>query len=446
MARRIQGIKLKPPKLRFDYSFATQVASNPYNGLVNYGPYDKHIRRFSKIRILVITPEDRKNDMKSFVNLLQVGSHPYLGFYRLFRLPLECSEIVAFARGNPSSIAEETRIYERKIKEILEDRRLDSFDLIIVGVPKTPEENIETPYYRSKAILAAAGLPSQMVTWDLFESKYRLRMALTDLATGIYAKVGGRPWALAISGELGVECILGIGLALRSVSRIGEKARYVGFVNLFEQNGNFLLTRGIPSVAEFENYMDHISNEIASMIEAFNRLKGRLPQRVIIHTYKTSGKRERAAIRSALSEVYGSINNVEYAIVRITDAPALRLFDFDHKSYATEEGICVPLSSKTAVFTTTGRRDGKLPKLGTPVPLYISIEEKSKNSNFRVDSIAEQVYHLTRIDWRSVTIVKRKPVTIKYSSILAKLISAMWTEEWNETVSRTKLVNKAWFI
>ena len=441
--RRIEGTKFEAPLLQFDYESSSQVAYSPYRGLCAFGPYDKHIRRFGKISMLVIAPDSKIESMQTLTDLLKEGWSIYPGFERIFGVRLS-AEFASFKTKKDKTLVGLSRRYEHQIMNILREVRIENYDIALVGIPWSPRENISTPYYRSKAVLTASGLPSQMITWEVLNDPSRLRYSLMNIAIAIYTKVGGRPWALAPHPNIQiVDCFIGIGMALRSLSRIGYKLRYVGFANIFRENGCYVLTTGVPGVIEYKKYLEEIGEKISDAISEYERVVGKKPRSIIIHNYKRTSRKERKTIVEALSSQLGS--DFEYAIVRVTDAPAVRIFDFDHRSMTTEPGVCVPYSAKAAIVTTTGRRDDRSP-LGTPVPIYISIEEQSPSRPFSILSIAQQVYYLSKIYWGGVSTVQREPVTTKYARLLASMMLGMWGDEWNRAISNQRLADKAWFI
>ncbi|KXB05670.1 hypothetical protein AKJ49_00340 [candidate division MSBL1 archaeon SCGC-AAA382A03] len=449
IGRIIQGCNFKEPELSFDYQDDTQVAKDPMSGLglrrdvKGLGPYDQDVRTLQDIKVAVVYPDDMEN-IERIQNFLKSNINPYPGFEKVFKLPINFKEIsmgVSFAE-----LKNEDVDYNEIKDNIQRDILSENFDVALVVIPYTPKSKKWTPYYRLKAkLIQSFGLPSQMITYStLRKRKKYLKWDLINLALGIYCKAGGKPWALKREESEFVEskCILGVRSSQKIPSRIGDKPRYVGFITLFEKEGAMFYVRGLPSFADWKKYVSKLEEEVSLMVEEYIKERS-TPRALSIHMAKRVSEEEEESVQNALSDY----EEIDYALARITEDLPFRIFDTDEKNYCVERGSCIQLSSKTSLLATTGKV-GKYRGIGTPKPLQVSLASKREDSNFDPMSISRQVFRLTATHWRGINKNIRLPITLDYSQEMARLVSSMFSEEWEETMEErfNEISDTAWFI
>jgi hypothetical protein len=415
----LYGSIISAPNLRFDYSSTYANHSNPRQGLKQFGPYDSNIFNKSEINAGLIYLKSAKNKI-SLTDGLVKGEGYFEGFHKFFRIPLvfkeECS--INTAAG-------------KEIKGAIENLLNQDLDIVFVI-----EETIKTPMYKiCKTLLLANGIPSQVVIDDKLQNPNQRPWILENIALATYAKDGGTPWVIAnpISKS---QLIIGV-----SRAQDKNKRYFVGFVTLFTHDGDFLLMHSKAPVIEWDDYVDGLENLIIEAIEEYEKRRG-APEEVIIHFHKRPGYRELIAVENALKSMRSQI---PYALLHINEYSNFRLFDTFHRTYIPESGLRVDISKHESVLLIDGRIGNERRKVGVPRVLDIIMDKRSKIPIDNFPDLVKQISDFSRINWRGFN-AAAIPVTLNYSKLIARLISEIGVEDWNQIVASGKLRDKSWFL
>jgi hypothetical protein len=414
------GEILAQSELRFDYSSTYAVALNPRQGLKRFGPYDSNQFDKLKIRCGVIYPKKLADIKTVLIDGLTKGSGSFVGFHKLFRVPLAFEEEQSISTEDVKEI--------KTASGVLAGRELDLVFIL------TSTRNI--PLYQTcKSEFLGNGVPSQVIISEKLRDPRQCPWILENIALASYAKVGGTPWVVANPTHKN-QLVLGI-----SRAQDHNKQFLVGFVTLFIQNGDFLLMHSKAPVIDWDKYVEGLTTLICEAVEEYGRLRG-VPESIIIHLHKQPGYRELEAIENAIRELQ---ENVPYALLHLNEYSNFRLFDTSHSGYIPESGLKVNLSLHQALLLFDGRIGNQRRKIGVPRVLDIVMDKRSNLAASEFPSLVRQIYAFARVNWRGFN-AAAIPVTLNYSKLIARMVVEVGANRWNEIIASGKLRDKAWFL
>ena len=427
------GEKLSPPALRFSASSLSQRDYYPRRGIQNYGPYDAMTLGKEKVNCLVIYPAGLQNAKQTVVGGLQNGNGSFVGFHKLFRLPLTVC-------GERSLSAETPEQLNTVLPPLLREHAPDI--VLILASTRNPGY-----YARAKAILLANGIPSQFVTQEKLGNSSQLPWLLENVALQMYAKIGGTPWTVSAS-QMQKSLVFGVSRAQDEEERL-----VVGFVTLFSSDGDYLFFSTIaPKPAYWENaaaYQEALAEVIVQAYNDYTAQSGR-PDEVVIHLCKKPGKfRECPAAEQAMRTLGG---NLPYAILHLNEYSNYRLFDAAHASYVPQPGIKVTLSDTNALLFLDGRKkdfktqDEIRNRRGVPRLFEIGFDQRSTLPVSEFPRLIRQLYEFAAVNWRGFN-AQSVPATLNYSRLIANVIAEIGADNWSQTVGKIGLLaDKAWFL
>ncbi len=432
-AEYFSGKYLHTPQLRFNASSLQAQHSNARQGLRLYGPYDAQRIAKDRIRYAIIYPTNLSQVKNTLVSGLANGNGQFGGFSSLFRIPLELVQ----ERAIRAESADEVRA---AVMAMFRDHRPDIFVLV------TSDRN-EALYQSAKAILLGNGIPSQMVRAETIRNPRGLPWSLENIALQMYAKVGGTPWTVKSSSKTKrQELIIGVSRAL-------DKARnmVVGFVTLFTHDGDYLLLHSLSpkpaALAKLDEYRNALAQLIVDAYREYSANQG-TPEALVIHFCKRPGKfSEVAAVEQAMMQLG---QNIPYALLHLNDDTSYRLFDTAHPTYVPRPGIKVELTPFTALLFLDGRvpdRNGEevRRKRGVPRLIEIHLDRRSTVEAREFPRLVQQVFDFAHVNWRGFN-AQAVPATLNYSYLVARLVSEIGADNWNDIANAVSLRDKAWFL
>ena len=282
-----------------------------------------------------------------------------------------------------------------------------------------PKDGVNNPYhelyYKVKELLLQREMICQAIYFEN-PHKSNFNFHLPNIAVALSAKVGGIPWKLK-SLNPNSDLVIGVG-AFRSSLR---NERYIGSAFCFNGEGVF---------QEFDCYRHNDSEKlVADICKAIGYFmknnEERHPERLIIHYYKTMGKRESDRILQMLSNLNF---NIPIFIVTINKTETSDFFAFDETSpcLMPHSGTIVKLNPGDYLlynneFYTTPPTNGIL------FPIRVRMTKITKDQGREVPSEAEasemldKVYQFSRMYWKSVK-QQNLPVTIAYPEMVAEIV------------------------
>ena len=413
---------LPPVQLRFNNMSKFATDSNPRNGIKRFGPYDASLFTQSQIRCGLIYPLSLKNQRDSLVNgLLNGEGSNFPGFSPWFKARL------IFDTSLEKQVSEDPRSIRHTASE-LASRNCDLVYVIVSG----RNENI---YQICKSTLLCNGIPCQVVTAPKLQNPSQRPWILGNIALASYAKIGGTPW-VAADGTVKNELVMGV-----SRAQDKNKKYVVGFVTLFNQDGDFLLMHSKTPVVEWDEYVNGLEELILDAYHEYRANFG-VPSSLIIHYHKRPGFQEINAIDDSLKQLG---ENVPYALIHLNEFSPFRLFDTSHTTYVPASGLQVNLSRYRSLLLLDGRENGQRNKVGVPNVWEISMDKRSTISWEEFPRLVQQIHKFSKVNWRGFN-ARSFPVTINYSKLICDQVLDIGLQSWNSIIAHGKLKEKAWFL
>jgi hypothetical protein len=287
-------------------------------------------------------------------------------------------------------------------------------------------------YYEFKAKLAAAGKVSQIRSKNEFDI-----YTAWNISANLYAKMGLTPWTISESSDSeSADLVLGFSYSALNIE--GKLRRNIGYVNVFDKNGEWKFMRAHPGLLDFENRLKIIPELVQEAIYSF-MAGGTVPKIIDIHYSKKFSTSERKKVFDAILKLLPQVQKVNF--VSIDDSHSIRIFDNESSNYNLKRGNIVFLRDNEFVLSVLS--NDKEPSSFRQCKIIVHTEaEKADQQNML--SIAQRILALTKLNWRSVVKDSSEPVTIKYSNEIAKLTNHFSLKDW--TGIGNNLSNIPWFI
>uniref|UniRef100_A0A7J2TC95 Piwi domain-containing protein n=1 Tax=Ignisphaera aggregans TaxID=334771 RepID=A0A7J2TC95_9CREN len=261
---------------------------------------------------------------------------------------------------------------------------------------------------------------------------------LMNLATAIYAKIGGVPWKLSRSILPIRGLILGISFSRRRVKVSESEVIYYGAVGVLDRYGEHLYTeikmftaspRELKTKGLFVPY-----DKLKSILEDAIKQYGWIPQ-IMIHKSAPLVNEEIKAVKEITEKYSKDKPPVFYISTHVKSNTIYRAYDSSVSDYSIQRGLMLLRSEKSSkwiqyILFTTGRvyrSASERGKLGTPKPLELAID--TNMPELSPIHIGEQFLALTKLDWNTTDPEVREPITIKYSRKAAQIAPEILSPE-----------------
>ncbi len=430
--------ELPPVEYCFDAA-KTKRKTIPWDGLVEFGPYDGDTFQKRTPRILVVVPQAEQVKVEqvfgTFLDGVRNGIYPK-GFARLFNLNHVKFDTcpVADSRGGSSQSA---AAYRTAIESHLGSGT--SYDAAIVVVPDAslniPDDR--NPYLHAKALLLTNGIPSQEIrVATLHQSDASIQYILRNIAVSLYAKMDGAPWTVSQPRTYNDEIVIGMGMAEVAGSRVEKRQRHMGITTVFLGDGNFLLSN-ISRECTYDEYPEVLKNSTTSILAEVKRRNGWQPGdrvRIVFHTAKPLKNVE---IDELIAECVADVAEeqiVEFASLQVSQDHPFKVVDRAQRGmkwgkglkgvFVPPRGFVMQLGANTKLLATNGPVQVKRQLSPLPAPLLIHLHKRSTSKS--LDALTEQILKFTSMTWRS-TSPAAMPVTIYYSELIAELLARFRT-------------------
>lgn len=255
---------------------------------------------------------------------------------------------------------------------------------------------------------------------------------LLNIATAIYAKVGGIPWKLSRSIFPVKGLILGISFSKKRIKMSDKEVIYYGAVQILDEHGEHLYTEikmftASPKELETKGLFvpyDKLKDILINTVKQH----GKIPQ-IMIHKSAPIVDDEIKAVREVVKEYSSDEYPIFYIFAHIKTNTIYRAYDPSASDYSIRRGLMLLRSSKSSnwiqhILFTTGRLyklASERDKLGTPKPLEIAVDTNMSDMSKLPNYIGKPVLALTKLDWNTTDPEVRKPITITYSRKAAQI-------------------------
>lgn len=389
-----------------------QRSSGLYNERVkDLKPYSFDQFNNRTVKILIITPDTHEGTTETFIKNLEQR------LKNVFHLNSLEFQYLTFDSKNEN--------YENAVAKF----DCSGFHLAVVSVSdldKSTQIN-KSPYYITKAKLLNQRIPTQEVTVEVMRRANDL--IYEAIALNIYSKLGGIAWTVAKVQKQKMEVIIGISSSLNY-----DNQRIIGFANIFDFNGNYLIG-DCSTISDLQNYAvdleNYLSAAIANLIQQ-KAIEKSDPIRLIFHLSKEAGKQhEIKAIENTLKKFKDY--DIQFGIVHLSYNHNLRLF-LNSGNGIPERGTYVQVSTFQALLHL-----GK----GTKVPILVRLDQRSTYRD--LFDTCKQVIHFCHLCYRNFR-PANVPVTIKYPGLMAKLTDELSQVPKWDTSQLNNIKDKLWFI
>ena len=436
-------------------------------GLTEYGPYSSRTFTPSTPRICLVSQRTRQGQVEQFLykllNGVTVASLSKKGKPQPFakgfidKYALDGVETKLFLTDDDTPQA-----YDRAVRQALMHQKKEGFmwDLALIQIDDSFQflYGDENPYLTTKAAFLSEQIPTQEFKSETVNvADGQLCYVLNSIALAIYAKLGGTPWLIESNRVITHELVFGLGSAIVSKGRLGQKEQVVGITTVFAGDGNYMLS-SLSTAVPMSEYRAALLNSLRETIEKVKRGMNWLPGsrvRLIFHAFKPMKNNEAEAVKQLMAEM--GEYDVEYAFVHVVNHHPYMLFDEAEKGiydwetkihgkgeFAPERKLFFRLSKHEVLLCLTGAREVKRPQDGIPSPVLLRLH---RGSTFEDTTyLARQMYTFSCHSWRSFMPASR-PMTIEYSQLIAKMLGQLSTVSfWNPNAMLGRIGETRWFL
>lgn len=318
------------------------------------------------------------------------------------------------------------------------------FDVAMVHLPDAWNPVTRAPGFDAhdvlKVIAAQAGIPTQVLNNRVFSFGMRAQRSWR-LSIALYVKAGGIPWKLApLAGVPDGTAYIGIGYAFRGNQ---QDARFVTCCSqVFDTDGGGMqfvayeardpITGDIEE-ARHNPYLsrDDMRSVMARTLRVYqSRNGGRIPRRVVLHKRTPFREEELKGAREALASVD------ELDCIELTSATSWRgvwlqapkpgAEKGQPDGYPTPRGVLLPVSGTEALLWSAGNAPGVSSRGnyyqgGKSIPRPLLLRRHAGSGPLEL--AGTEALALTKMDWNNDALYDPVPVTVQYSSRLARTIA-----------------------
>lgn len=450
--------ELPPVEYCFDAA-KTKRKTIPWDGLVEFGPYDGDTFQKRTPRILVVVPHEEQVKAEqvfgTFLDGVRNGIYPR-GFARLFNLNQVKFDTCPVANSRNGS-SQSASAYRATIEAHLGSGT--PYDAAIVVVPDSslnlPDNH--NPYLHAKALLLTNGIPSQEIrVATLHQSDTSIQYILRNIAVSLYAKMDGAPWTVSQPRTYNDEIVIGMGMVEVAGSRVEKRQRHMGITTVFLGDGNFLLSN-ISRECSYDEYPEVLKASTKSILAEVKRRNGWQPGdrvRIVFHSSKPLKNVEIDELMAECVDEVAGEQIVEFASLQVSQDHPFKIIDRSQRGmkwgqglkgiFVPPRGFVMQLGANTRLLATNGPVQVKRQLSPLPTPLLIHLHRRSTSKS--LDALTEQILKFTSMTWRS-TSPAAMPVTIYYSELIAELLARFRTmPDWSPALLNTKLRASKWFL
>jgi len=420
----LYGQLLPAVPLRFNSANRGAVQAVALRGMRQFGPYDMTTFPKRQLTCGLLYPAAARGMRDALVNGLQHGEGSgFPGFSQLFRVDL------TFDSAHEEVIRglEDKQEYQRAASRLA---RANCDLVFIVGI--RPDSGI---YQACKETLLLNGVPCQVLATKRFNYPNQRPWILGNLSLASYAKVGGTPWVVA-DPQARRELVMGV-----SRAKDAENRYVVGFVTLFNQDGDFLFLNAQTPVVEWSDYLGNLERMVVEAYHDYQQGFG-APESLVVHFHKRPGEGEVEAVEQALRNLGVAI---PFALLHLNEYSLFRAFDTAHSTYVPPTGLQVDLSRRRALLLLDGLEQGKRNRRGVPNVWDVSMDRRSTLEVEEFPRLVQQIQRFARVNWRGFN-ARSTPVTMNYAKLICDLVLEIGLGSWSNIITNGRLRDKAWFL
>ncbi|MFY9826139.1 MAG: Piwi domain-containing protein [Thermoanaerobaculia bacterium] len=297
------------------------------------------------------------------------------------------------------------------LKERYPKERVLPVALVPMSKHSTDEETKN--YYSAKHVFLSHGLACQFVDRKRLDDRNALKWSISNIALGLFAKMGGVPWKIKPSTE---KClIVGIGQAHSIVEDKIEK--YVAYSVLTDSSGIYETIRVLGNSTNRREYLESLKTNLGRVLLSH---KNEYNSFVLHVTFRMKNE-EIDAIHSLLEELKEKDDvGCEFVAIKLNDHNSYFGFSTEHNSLVPYEGTVARLSKKDFLmwFSGVGLADSKAPKNPErPVQLHILYPDRPL-TDAELKRLLQDAMNIAGANWRGFN-AKSMPISVYYARLIA---------------------------
>ena len=398
----IDQSKLKTKLYEFQDS---KTRNSQYSGLKEYGPYQK-IENLSPHFIFVFTEQFRSLSYDLYYALEGKKVPTFGGMQKLFRIPINKDSVT----GKSINTYNETSV----VSVINDVNKLSSTKIPIV-IMIIPDDLDDLDYHKFKYLFLKNKIASQFVRASTISNDYSLKWAVSNIALGIFAKLGGKPWQIHESGRKGL--IVGMGQSYFLDKSTGEIDRYFAYSILTDTTGIVRQLYVLANTDNKQSYLTQLRIELTKLLQE----KITNYDSVSIHTPFNFENVEMQSIFSAIQEVDNK--EIEFVVMRFDERSKFIAFDNHNNSITPYESSYLQLARNEYLVWFEGLQYHN-PNLQTQIalPMHIVFEYPNEISEESQSRFLQEALNLSGANWRGFN-AKTSPISFYYSRLVSRYIS-----------------------
>jgi len=459
--------KANEPLIYFHHQDETKQSIHPINGLKLLGPLEESFgvnNVVSKIQMAIIAPDSGFEKVKSHLESLLKPVSPttekeylkaYPGFDAVYKKHLVIpnsaqSEYVVTINSQAVSQYSAIQFYEH-IKRSIDALSLkrNEIDCVAIYIPNTwkkfRELKNETTYFdlhdSLKLYAVKKGLRLQFIEDKSINYNDQAKVKWW-LSLGIYVKSNGTPWKVKTDNT--ETAFVGLGYAIRQNAK---NKVVLGSSQIFDGNGNGLrfLLQPIekPFMIGKNPFMskDDAFRLVTNIRNTYHKIDPVIGlKKLVLHKTSHYTRDEIDGICNALE----GIDNIELLqIQQFSNWRAIKLKKnhttgkHDFNRYPIERGTIIQLDEFSFLLWTHGLvQSNELSKpyyqgkRGVPTPLLL----KRFRGTDPIETVANDILKLTKMNWNGAELYKTMPVTIDFSkrlSVMGKQLEELGTKAYD---------------
>lgn len=271
-------------------------------------------------------------------------------------------------------------------------------------------------YYRLKHRFLRQNLPTQLVSLSTLQDKNKLKWSISNIALGVFAKMGGYPWKVEPQTD---RClIIGVGQSHKVVNR--QIKKYYAYSILTDSSGLYEDLRVLSRSTREDTYLEQLGSNLTQVLtdyaQRFNKFA--------IHTTFAIRKSELEAIQRVI-EKYSSQSNksTEFVVLKFNDFNKFFGYSPGSNSMVPYESTFVRLSSREYLVWFEGlqyHNPNINRRIGGPIHIDFIYPDHDLDDQKKINYLQDSL-NLSGANWRGFN-AKSLPVSIYYSHLVARYL------------------------
>lgn len=409
-------------------SFANrQMSLEISKGLTSYGAYEK---ASDDVPLILMSTPSTMPLLERLVESLQRGSKRFGGFGKTFGAKLEVIGKYAVNFDD----------YRKTCEEIVPNLARHPLPLMLIFMPDErglwSRANHQSPYYQVKHYLLENGIPSQGVDQETLDD---LEWKDLNLALDIFAKTGHVPWVLDEGLPL---ADVFVGLSYSSIRVKDGLERVIAYVCVFDEFGRWQYYIGNTEPVPFEDRDTRLAKLIGDAIQRYAQ------QGSVSHVHIHHGHSLKFDTSSKIADAVRAVSpNATTHFLHVNNETPIRLFGSRQGTEALiERGTFVQVrNTKKFFLATTGKSDLQTNNRGTPVVVQGALRTFPNERPRDLTIYAQHILSLTRLNWASTRSFSSEPITLLYSSKVARYMN-IFVQNYGSFSLHPDLIRTPWFL